>query len=803
MDVYLYRNDEQYGPYSLEQVQAFVDDGTYTPIDSVWFDGCVEWTTISNLPGIVISEEKRRQHLVPPFEAYTGDNPYVFVSYAHADGELVFREIRKLHEAGYRIWYDEGIDPGNDWPEHIAKAVIDCDLFLMFTSPRSAASENCRNEVNLALNRKKKFLAVYLEETDLPPGLELRMGDLQAVLKFRMPETTYRKKVFTGLENLLGEGGRDVPEGEDPVAAAMAVEIVADFLAAPVENENGSYPPDEQFRPTKTKGKWFVIGLAIACCAALLFLLQEYKAESEPVYEVETPEPTDPLEEERLKLIQQMKEAKEEANIAFAKLDKVRDDLDQREQRDKLEQRQAQARNMVEKATSLENYFWAIERARQVEAYGADSLPRLEKVVSNSNLFQNDSGQLNRGLLFQGPDDVWDKIKAGAVGLHPENSQSEYLALSASVNTSGIRDVWRHQHFQCKAVLIRTPPRGFRVPTNKYITERKSLGSLFSFGRIQQKESVAKRRADGKAVPSYLKVEQQGDFFIEGRRQHRDFNSTHWGGNVDGETLENSELTAESRFTQEKIEKFLLLDNDTIRIRAPLLELVDALLADQTVSLPFKAVMHDKLADIIQPRADEWGVTLAPRFIKDHRSLKAILKGNLKLTDWMNPSFDTAMEHQISLFYQGLSERRYASSAKFNASILHGLSTLSFRFSGRIDEFGGPIYLQEDNPRATPPLVDPPLVDPPLVDPLSVDPLSVDPLSVTHSPTIRWCLGWEGGEAVLQRFTGLNALPFSPLLETDLDLQFLFEEAFAETGFDGIDVFDGAGVSLPFRYSEE
>ena len=59
MKIYLYKNDEQFGPYSVEQVQALVDDGTYTPIDSAWFEGCEEWTTISHLPGIVISDEKR------------------------------------------------------------------------------------------------------------------------------------------------------------------------------------------------------------------------------------------------------------------------------------------------------------------------------------------------------------------------------------------------------------------------------------------------------------------------------------------------------------------------------------------------------------------------------------------------------------------------------------------------------------------------------------------------------------------------------------------------------------------------
>ena len=187
------------------------------------------------VPGIQFTTENLRQHLVPPSNP-TREDPYA-VSYAHADGEIVFREILKLHEAGYRIWFDEGIEPGNDWPQHIAQAVVNCSLFLIFTSPRSVASENCRNEVNLALNRKKKFLSIYLEETELPLGLELRMGDLQAVLKYKMPELSYRKKVFASLEKLLGTEGRDLPQGEDPVAKLMEQKSQADRLAMPSQRK--------------------------------------------------------------------------------------------------------------------------------------------------------------------------------------------------------------------------------------------------------------------------------------------------------------------------------------------------------------------------------------------------------------------------------------------------------------------------------------------------------------------------------------------------------------------------------------
>jgi len=130
-----------------------------------------------------------------PFEAYVGELPYIFVSYAHKDGQHVFRDIRSLHSAGYRIWYDEGIDPGNEWPDEIAKALDKAEVFLVFISKHAVESRNVRNEINYALNRQKSFLAVYLEEVVLPPGLQLRMGDIQAIMKWRMDGEHYVRKI--------------------------------------------------------------------------------------------------------------------------------------------------------------------------------------------------------------------------------------------------------------------------------------------------------------------------------------------------------------------------------------------------------------------------------------------------------------------------------------------------------------------------------------------------------------------------------------------------------------------------------
>jgi hypothetical protein len=139
----------------------------------------------------------------PPFEAYSGDAPFIFTSYAHKDSAIVYPELDRLHRNGFRIWYDEGIDPGNEWPDEVAKALARCELFIVFISPRSVESANVRNEINFAINRKKQFVAIHVEETALPIALELRMGDIQAILKWRMPDDRYQRQMAKTLPEIL------------------------------------------------------------------------------------------------------------------------------------------------------------------------------------------------------------------------------------------------------------------------------------------------------------------------------------------------------------------------------------------------------------------------------------------------------------------------------------------------------------------------------------------------------------------------------------------------------------------------
>lgn len=146
---------------------------------------------------------QKSRHLLPPFEAYQGDDPYVFISYAHKDAEKIYPLIRWLDSEGYRIWYDEGIDPGNEWPDEIANALDHCTYFIVFISPNAVVSKNVRNEINYAINDDKPFLAIHIDETELPGGLKLRISDIQAVMKYRMHDRLFQRKIQKTLPDLL------------------------------------------------------------------------------------------------------------------------------------------------------------------------------------------------------------------------------------------------------------------------------------------------------------------------------------------------------------------------------------------------------------------------------------------------------------------------------------------------------------------------------------------------------------------------------------------------------------------------
>lgn len=146
-----------------------------------------------------------------PFPAYKGDEPYIFVSYAHADAELVYPELIWLKEQGCNIWYDEGISPGTQWRDELANAIRSADLFLYLVTPQAVQSNNCRQEVNYALDADKPILAIHLKSTELPEGLKLSLSDRQAIFKHELTDQEYRDKVLSGVRGYIQQGQSAIP----------------------------------------------------------------------------------------------------------------------------------------------------------------------------------------------------------------------------------------------------------------------------------------------------------------------------------------------------------------------------------------------------------------------------------------------------------------------------------------------------------------------------------------------------------------------------------------------------------------
>jgi TolB-like protein len=151
----------------------------------------------------------------PPFSAYRGDEPYVFVSYAHADADWVYGELEWLRDQGLHLWYDEGIEPGRDWPEELARAIEGCAAFLLCVSPHSVVSRQVVNEVHFALDAGRPLLAAHFEDVGLPAGLRLRLASVQAVLRGDLGEAGFRRKLLGALADLLGRSVPEVPVDVD------------------------------------------------------------------------------------------------------------------------------------------------------------------------------------------------------------------------------------------------------------------------------------------------------------------------------------------------------------------------------------------------------------------------------------------------------------------------------------------------------------------------------------------------------------------------------------------------------------
>lgn len=111
------------------------------------------------------------------FEAYTGKEPYLFVSYSHRDTAQVYPILDALHDRKYRIWYDESCENGNDFRAELRTRIHNAEAVVLFVSEASMASPFCGMEIIVAREYGKRLYPIYLEEAVVPPAFEILLAN--------------------------------------------------------------------------------------------------------------------------------------------------------------------------------------------------------------------------------------------------------------------------------------------------------------------------------------------------------------------------------------------------------------------------------------------------------------------------------------------------------------------------------------------------------------------------------------------------------------------------------------------------
>ena len=122
---------------------------------------------------------------------YEGDQNYLFFSYCHDNAEQVYPIIERLTIEGFHVWYDDGIHPGEDWPQVIAEHLSRAEACVAAISRASAESHNCRNEVSFAVANNKPFLSIILEDFKMPLGMKLQLSSSRFLEYFEQSEDAF------------------------------------------------------------------------------------------------------------------------------------------------------------------------------------------------------------------------------------------------------------------------------------------------------------------------------------------------------------------------------------------------------------------------------------------------------------------------------------------------------------------------------------------------------------------------------------------------------------------------------------
>lgn len=129
---------------------------------------------------------------------YEGKEPYIFFSYCHENAGQVYPIIEQMARDGYRIWYDDGLHPGDEWPERIAEMLAHCRVCIAALSQKFSESHNCRNELTVAINSQKTLIPIKLEDFPMSLGMQYQLANTHYIEKYQFTsESSFFEKLYS------------------------------------------------------------------------------------------------------------------------------------------------------------------------------------------------------------------------------------------------------------------------------------------------------------------------------------------------------------------------------------------------------------------------------------------------------------------------------------------------------------------------------------------------------------------------------------------------------------------------------
>jgi len=150
--------------------------------------------------------EKMGKSSYRELQPYEGDEPFIFIAYAHVDKNQVYQIIKNLQDDGFKIWLDKRLNAGEEWREIVQMKIQKCQVFIAFLTRNALKSRHLIAEILIAIENKKKYFCVFLEEIpkeDIPPELQYeRILDIEHIMKFEMDDATFYEKLKIGIRRL-------------------------------------------------------------------------------------------------------------------------------------------------------------------------------------------------------------------------------------------------------------------------------------------------------------------------------------------------------------------------------------------------------------------------------------------------------------------------------------------------------------------------------------------------------------------------------------------------------------------------